>query len=81
MLENPYATLNKLLNITNCIFVNRTPFHTDEEKTHTMWAGMVENSVLWKFSLDKMKEFAVNNNVKLFSPSESPHFVLTKEQK
>ena len=67
MLENPYVTLRKLLNITNCIMISRTRLTpgTYENKGKFKWSGMTEKATNWEFSEENMKEFALNNNAEI----------------
>ena len=67
MLENPYVTLRKLLNITNCVMISRTRLTpgTYEKKGKFKWGGMTEKATNWEFSEKNMKEFALNNNAEI----------------
>jgi len=78
MLENPYNTLKKLSTNCNHIFVNRSKFYKEEEKTKNKWGGMEEESVLWKFSAENMKAFAANNGLE-FLPGTNNTFILSRE--
>ena len=80
MVENPYEILYKLLNISNCIFLNRTSLYKSEEKMTHRWSGMEEDSTNWKFSKKNMKKFAKKNKLELILVS-SNSFALVKVDK
>ena len=77
MLENPYDMLKKISNNCSHIFVNRTSFYEEEEKTTYRWGGMMEDSVLWNFSKENMKAFAKNNDLE-FIDGTFDGFILSK---
>jgi SAM-dependent methyltransferase len=78
MLENPYNTLKALSNSCKHIFINRTQFFEQEEKTANKWGGMEQESVLWRFSAENMKAFAANNGLE-FLPGTNNTFILSRE--
>ena len=78
MLEEPYKILSQTLNISDIIFINRTPLFKKEEKSIYVWGGMQENSTNWKFSKKNIKKFSKVNNLE-FNLLGSERFTLIKK--
>jgi len=60
MFEKPYDVLYNLFNVSDYVVLNRTTIDDipRDIKKSFKWDGMLEESVLWNFSIHKMKKFS-----------------------
>lgn len=92
MLENPLDSIINFSKVSDFIFINRTPFSepvysiissefikVKPKKSKFRWGGMIDDSALWTFDYNYMKEFCLINSLELIYLNNST-FVIGKSK-